>query len=198
MKHKLIMENWQLYEQRLLWEQEFDEFFNKHFVVLEEGFIDWAVSKGRDAKQAVMGVINDMKDWTAEKIKEFVQFMGKKMQAFLQGLRDKGLLGKWQSRKEQSALRLLMTNKHFDLAVMIFTTIAKMTGGFIVDKVAKMPELIQSVLKLLDNPVVALKELFGDISDIKTLIQKFMAYREDRKTLNVAQMGDWSDFGGLV
>ena len=195
---KLLMENWRLYEQQVLWEQEFDEFFNKHFVVLEEGFIDWAVSKGRDAKQAVMGVINDMKDWTAEKIKEFVMFMSNKMQAFLQALRDKRLLGKWQSRQEQSALSLLMTNKHFDLAVMIFTTIAKITGGFIVDKVAKMPELIQSILKLLENPVTALKELFGDISDIKTLIQKFMAYREDRKTLNVAQMGDWSDFGGLA
>jgi len=192
------MENWRLYEQQVLWEQEFDEFFNKHFVVLEEGFVDWAVSKGRDAKQAVMGVINDMRDWTAEKIKEFVQFMGNKMKAFLKALRDKKLLGKWQARKEQTAMSLLMTNKHFDLAVMIFTTIAKITGGFIVDKVAKMPELIQSILKLLENPVTALKELFGDISDIKTLIQKFMAYREDRKTLNVAQMGDWSDFGGLV
>ena len=36
---KLIMENWRLCEQRILWEQEYEQFFNNHFVVIEEGAV---------------------------------------------------------------------------------------------------------------------------------------------------------------
>ena len=112
-------------------------------------------------------------------------------------LRNKRLLGKWESRKELAAINLLGTRKHIDLAVMLLSTIAKITGGFIVDKVAKLPEILEKIKELLENPIVALKDLIGDVKDIKTVIDKFIEYRKDRKDVGGGVM-DWSDYGGLL
>ena len=193
---KLITE-WRLYEQQLLWEQEFEEFFNEHYLMLDEGAIDWVLQKGRQVKDTVVNTVSAMKDWTGEKIEAFVKFMLDKLRKFMEVLRNKRLLGKWESRKELAAINLLGTRKHIDLAVMLLSTIAKITGGFIVDKVAKLPEILEKIKELLENPIVALKDLIGDVKDIKTVIDKFIEYRKDRKDVGSGVM-DWSDYGGLL
>ena len=194
---KKIMTEWRLYEQKLLWEQEFEEFFKEHYLMLDEGTLDWVLQKGRQVKDTVANTVSAMKDWAGEKIEEFVTFMLDKLRKFMQGLRNKGLLGKWESRKELAAINLLGTRKHIDLAVMLLSAIAKISGGFIIDKVAKLPEILEKIKELLENPIMALKDLLGDVKDIKTVIDKFIEYRKDRKIVDTGPM-DWNDYGGLV
>ena len=194
---KKIMTEWRLYEQQLLWEQEFEEFFKEHYLMLDEGTLDWVLQKGRQLKDTVVNTVSAMKDWAGEQIEAFVKFMLDKLRKFMQGLRNKGLLGKWESRKELAAINLLGTRKHIDLAVMLLSAIAKITGGFIIDKVAKLPEILEKIKELLENPAVALASLLGDVKDIKTVIDKFIEYRKDRKDVGGGVM-DWSDYGGLV
>ena len=191
------MTEWRLYEQQLLWEQEFEEFFKEHYLMLDEGTLDWVLQKGRQVKDTVVNTVSAMKDWAGEQIEAFVKFMLDKLRKFMQGLRNKGLLGKWESRKELAAINLLGTRKHIDLAVMLLSAIAKITGGFIIDKVAKLPEILEKIKELLENPAVALASLLGDVKDIKTVIDKFIEYRKDRKDVGGGVM-DWSDYGGLV
>ena len=191
------MTEWRLYEQQLLWEQEFEEFFKEHYLMLDEGTLDWVLQKGRQVKDTVVNTVSAMKDWAGEQIEAFVKFMLDKLRKFMQGLRNKGLLGKWESRKELAAINLLGTRKHIDLAVMLLSAIAKITGGFIIDKVAKLPEILEKIKELLENPAAALASLLGDVKDIKTVIDKFIEYRKDRKDVGGGVM-DWSDYGGLV
>jgi hypothetical protein len=191
------MENWRTYQESHDHESEFQLFFEQHFCQLDEGLIDWAISKGKDLKDTVVNTIAAMKDWTHEKIVQYVKFMGQKLMEFFQNLRRKGVIGKNKSRQEQGAIKLLLTNKHIDLAVIIFTTIAKMTGGFVVDKLLKTPEIINKILEILSNPATEIKDLLGDLGDIKDMIAKFIDYRKDNKTL-AAQLGNWSNFGGLA
>ena len=196
---KLILENWRGYQQ----EAEFDAFIQEHFAWdLNEGFVDWVIDKGNAVKDTVKNVIAAMKDWTHEKIVEFVRYMSKKLEEFIAALRKKGLLKKYKARSEVGAIKLLRTNKHIDLAVLIFSTIAKMTGGFIVDKVVKLPEIIEKVMNILesltqDTAKEALKALFGDAVDIVDMIKKFIDFRKDKETL-AAKLGLWADFGGLA
>ena len=200
MKHELIMENWRGYlneEQRALQEQEFDQFFNEHFTIIDEGIIEDVVNAGRRVKDTVVNVIDDMKDWAHEEIVDFVKYMGNKFKQFIEALKAKGIFKKYRARVEMNAVSLLMTNKHIDLAVMVFTALAKLTGGFIVDKVKKIPEIIEKVLAFLENPLSTFKELVGDASDIVKMIQKFIEYRTDLGT-HAASMGAWDDFGGLA
>ncbi len=194
---KKLMTEWRLYERQILWEQEFEEFFREHYLMLDEGTLDWVLQKGRQVKDTVVNTVSSMRDWAGEKIEAFVTFMLDKLRKFMQGLRNKGLLGKWESRKELAAINLLGTRKHIDLAVMLLSTIAKITGGFIVDKVAKLPEILEKIKELLENPAAALVGLLGDVKDIKTVIDKFIEYRKDRKDVGGGVM-DWSDYGGLV
>ena len=194
---KLLIENWRIYEQQMLQEQEFDHFFNEHFTIIDEGFVEDVVNAGRRVKDTVVNVIDDMKDWAHEKIVDFVKYMGNKLKQFIEALKASGFFKKYRARAETNAIKLLMTNKHIDLAVMIFTAIAKLTGGFIIDKVAKAPEIIEKVLAMLETPIDSFKELVGDTSDIVKMIQKFKAYRQDQGT-HAAAMGAWDDFGGLA
>ena len=131
------MENWRLYEQQVLLEQEFDQFFNEHFMQLDEGPVDWVVSKATSLKDTIIGVIDGIKDWTHEKIVQFVKYMGDKFIKFIDLLRSKGVFRKYRARDERNAVRLLMTNKHIDLAVMVFSAFSKLSGGFVVDKLLK-------------------------------------------------------------
>ena len=191
---KLILENWRGYQQ----EAEFDAFIQEHFAWdLNEGFVDWVIDKGNAVKDTVKNVIAGMKDWTHEKIVEFVRYMSEKLEEFIAALRKKGLLKRYKARSEVGAIKLLRTNKHIDLAVLIFSTIAKMTGGFIVDKVVKLPEIIEKVMNILEAPEAAVKELFGDAVDIVNMIKKFIDFRKDKETL-AAKLGLWADFGGLA
>ena len=48
-------------------------FFEHHFCQLDEGLIDWAISKGRGLKDTVVNTIASMKDWAHEKIVHFVR-----------------------------------------------------------------------------------------------------------------------------
>ena len=194
---KLIMENWRDYQEAANYEREFELFFEQHFCQLDEGLIDWAISKGRGLKDTVVNTIGSMKDWAHEKIVQYVKFMGQKLMDFFTKLKKKGLLGKNRARNEKRAIQLLLTNKHVDLAVMIFTTIAKMTGGYVLDKVVKLPEIIEQIFDLLENPVSAMKDLLGDVGDVLDMIKKFIDYRKDNQSL-AAQLGNWQDFGGLA
>jgi len=194
---QLIMENWRAYQSQVLYEQELEDFFNKHFGVLDEGIVGDVINAGRTIKDTIVNVINDMKDWTEDKIKQFVKFMGQKMQAFIAQLKAKGVFKKYRARSETEAVKLLMTNKHIDLAVMIFTAAAKLTGGFVLDKIAQTPEIVEKFLEILENPVGTLKDLLGDFSDVAKMIQKFMVYRKDLNDPNFP-FKQWSDFGGLA
>lgn len=201
---KLIMENWRGYlneEERFLQEQEFEQFFNEHFTIIDENvigdFVRDVVRSGRRVKDTVVNVIAGIKDWTHEKIVNFVKYMGDKFKQFIEALRAKGIFKKYRARAEMNAVTLLMTNKHIDLAVMIFSALAKLTGGFIVDKVVKTPEIIKKVLEFLEDPLETFKDLVGDVSDIVKMVKKFIDYRKDRGT-HAAAMGTWDDFGGLA
>ena len=191
------MENWRNYQESANYEREFELFFEHHFCQLDEGFIDWAVSKGKDIKDTVVNTIGSMKDWAHEKIVEFVKFMGQKLMNFFDALRKKGLIRKNQQRREKSAIQLLLTNKHIDLAVMVFTTIAKMTGGYVLEKIVELPQILEQIFDLLENPVDAMKELLGDVGDVIDMIKKFIEFRKDTKSL-AAGLGNWQDFGGLA
>ena len=194
---KKIMTEWRLYEQQLLWEQEFEEFFKEHYLMLDEGTLDWVLQKGREVKDTVVNTIDGMKSWAVEKIEAFVKFMLDKFKKFIKALRSKGLLTKYGAREEIEAVELLGTRKHMDLAVMLLAAIAKITGGFIVDKVAKLPEILEKIKELLENPVVALRGLIGDVADVKKMIDKFIEYRKDREDIKKT-IPIWSDYGGLV
>jgi len=191
------MTEWRLYEQQILWEQEFEEFFKEHYLMLDEGTLDWVLQKGRQVKDTVANTISGMKNWAGEKIEAFVQFMLKKLRNFMQGLRNKKIIGKWDHKKELAAINLLGTRKHIDLAVILLSAIAKISGGFIIDKVVKLPEILEKIKDLLENPISALKDLLGNVKDIKTVIDKFIEYRKDRKIVDTGPM-DWDDYGGLV
>ena len=45
------MENWRNYQEAANYEREFELFFEHHFCQLDEGFIDWAVSKGKGIRE---------------------------------------------------------------------------------------------------------------------------------------------------
>ena len=193
---KLIMENWRIYEQEILLEQEFEQFFNENFGTLEEGPVDWVLGKANDIKNTVINVIDGMKNWTNEKIKGFVKFMANKLIQFIKLLRQKGIFKKYKARAETQAVKLLLTNKHIDLAVMIFSALAKLTGGFVVDKVVEAPKIIKKLTDILNNPM-AIKDLLGDVSDVVEMIKKFIEYRKDKTSFS-ARGAVWDDFGGLA
>ena len=122
--------------------------------------------------------------------------MGDKLLKFIGLLRSKGVFKKYKARNEQNAVRMLMTNKHIDLAVMIFSAFAKMSGGFVAEKLIQSPEIMKKFLDLLEDPT-KIKDVLGDVSDIIEIIKKFIEYRKDKETL-AGKMGLWQDFGGLA
>ena len=194
---KLIMENWRLYEQQALLEQEFDQFFKEHFMQVDEGVIDWVVDKATTVKDTIIGVIDGIKDWTHEKIVEFVKFMAGKLQKFVETLKEKGIYTHRQARKERQAITLLLTNKHIDLGVMVLSALAKMSGGFVVDQIVKVPETLKMFFDLLQDPTKLAALLGPETADVVRIIKKFIAYREDRKKVNMLTK-IWKDFGGMA
>ena len=173
-------------------EQEILDFLNEG---LHEGVVGdaWAYTKAK---------MTQMKDKGIEYAEKFVKSMGTKLVDLFQKLREKRLISKGQVRKEIAAIKLLMTRKHVELGVMILTALFKLTGGYIIDKVAKAPEIIEKIQQILTmlqggQVVEAIKELFGDIQDVAEMVKKFVAYHKD--TLKpAAYWGDWEEFGGLA
>ena len=89
---KLIMENWREYQESVNYDREFELFFEEHFCQLDEGFVDWAIRKGRGLKDTVTNTIAAMKDWAHDKIVEFAKFMGKKLMDIFSMVKRKGIL----------------------------------------------------------------------------------------------------------
>ena len=194
---KLIMENWRLYEQQTLLEQEFEQFFNEHFTQLDEGPIDWVLKKANTVKDTIIAVIDGMKDWTHDKIVQFVKFMAEKLKKFVDILYRKGVYS-WRNKNvEKGAIDLLLTNKHIDLGVMVFTALAKISGGFVVDKVLKAPEILKMFLDLLQDPTQLGVLLGPEKAEVVRIVKKFIKYREDRKELTPLTKV-WKNYGGMA
>ncbi len=172
-------------------EQEILDFLNED---LHEGLGDlWDYTKAKMTR---------MKDKGIEYAQKFVKSLGTKLVDLFNKLRQKRLIGKHQVRNEIAAVRLLMTRKHIELGVMILTALFKLTGGYVLDKVAKTPEIIEKIQQILTmlrggQVAEAIKELFGDLQDVAEMVKKFVAYHKD--TLKpAAYWGDWEEFGGLA
>tara|TARA_B100000029_G_scaffold311698_1_gene304226 strand:- start:74249 stop:74899 length:651 start_codon:yes stop_codon:yes gene_type:complete len=172
-------------------EQEILDFLNED---LHEGLGDlWDYTKAK---------MTQMKDKGIEYAQKFVKSLGTKLVDLFNKLRQKRLIGKHQVRNEIAAVRLLMTRKHIELGVMILTALFKLTGGYVLDKVAKTPEIIEKIQQILTmlrggQVAEAIKELFGDLQDVAEMVKKFVAYHKD--TLKpAAYWGDWEEFGGLA
>ncbi len=168
---------------------------------LDEGMLD----VGKSLWVATKQVLDDMKDWAKEKIIDFVKKIGAKLIQFFQALRKKGLLKKYAARKEIDAVNILLTNKHVDLAVLIFTAIFKLAGGYAIEKLIDAPETLKKVLEILEkirggDIVSAIQELFGDIKDVKDMIVKAIEYSKDtRKTgVGFTALGGYEELGGLA
>jgi hypothetical protein len=192
---KLILET---LEETLITEEEIRELLAPR---LNEGVLD----VGRSLWAATKQVLDDMKDWAKEKIIAFVKKIGAKLIQFFQALRKKGLLKKYAARNEIDAVNILLTNKHIDLAVLIFTAIFKLAGGLAIEKLIDAPETLKKVLEILEKirggeVVSAMKELFGDLKDVKDMIIKAIEYSKDtRKTgVGFTALGGYEELGGLA
>ena len=193
--HRLILETMQ---EELITEEEIIELLTPK---LEEGVLD----VGRGLWNATKDVLNDMRDWAREKIIAFIKKMGGKLVEFIQALRRKGVLKKYAARQEKEAVEILLTNKHIDLAVLIFSAIFRLAGGYALEKLAQAPELLEKVFEILEmiragDVLSALKMLFGDLRDLKNMISKAIEYSKDtRKTgLGYSALGNYEELGGLA
>ena len=173
-------------------EQEILDFLNEG---LDEGAIGdlWTYTKTK---------MTQMKDKGVEYVEKFVKTMGQKLIDLLSWARKKKLLGKYQSRNEIGAIRLLMTRKHIELGVMVLTALFKLAGGFVIEKVAAVPQIIEKIQEILTmiqggQIAEAFKELFGDVKMVIDMVKKFVAYHKDTLT-PAAQWGQWEEFGGLA
>jgi len=195
--HLLILETMQE-QQGLVTEEEIIELLTPS---LEEGMLDI----GRGLWSATKDVLEKMKDWAKEKIIEFCKKIGAKLKQFFRALKQKGVLKKYAARKEIDAVNILLTNKHIDLAVLIFTAIFKLAGGYALEKLLDAPETLQKVLNILGmiragNVVGAVKELFGDLSDLKDTINKAIEYSKDtrKQGAGFTALGNYEELGGLA
>lgn len=166
---------------------------------LNEGILD----VGRGLWDATKQTLDGMKDWAREKVVATVKKMGEKLIQFFQALKQKGILKKYAARNEINAVKTLLTNKHVDLAVMIFTAIFKLAGGYALDKLLKAPELLQKVLDILEmikggRIVNALRDLFGDLKDLKDMVVKAIDYSKDVKRAGWISLGNFEELGGLA
>jgi hypothetical protein len=167
---------------------------------LHEGVLDF----GSSLLNGVKGIYNSMKEWAHDKIVDFVKKMGNAYYKLIIKAREKKLIPKSQSHKEKSAIKLLLTKDHIDLAVSIFSAIFKLAGGYVVEKFLEMPEMLKRIGKILTdiqggNFMVALKDLFGDVKDLVDIIKSAIKFSKQLKKPNVGlAIGDYSEFGGLA
>ena len=80
---------------------------------------------------------------------------------------------------------------------MVLSALAKMSGGFVVDQIVKVPETLKMFFDLLQDPTKLAALLGPETADVVRIIKKFIAYREDRKKVNMLTK-IWKDFGGMA
>jgi hypothetical protein len=167
---------------------------------LNEGVVDFGKALFRSVKASMQKV----KDYTHEKLIQFVTNMGNRLIAFFKTMKKKGLMDKYKSRQEIKAIKTLLTNKHVDVAILIFTSIFKLAGGFALEKLVQIPEIFEKILEVLEmiksgRIEEALKTLFGDLGGAADMVKKFMDYSKDlKKPLGPATLGKWEEFGGRL
>lgn len=161
--------------------------------------------------EGIGGIISGMRDfydnikgWARPKIINFLKKMGDGYVDLLRKLRQNKIIGKIRQRTEERAMKLLLTNKHIDLAIALLGAMFKLAGGYALDKLLKMPEIIKKfsnvLIQLMDGDVVAaLIDLFGDLKDLKDIIKGAIEYSKDVNSSGFkAFFGDYSEFGGLA
>lgn len=149
---------------------------------------------------------DNIKGWARPKIINFLKKMGDGYVDLLRKLRQNKVIGKIRQRTEERAMKLLLTNKHIDLAIALLGAIFKLAGGYALDKLLKMPEIIEKfgnvLIEFLEDDgdvVTALVDLFGDLKDLKDIIKGAIEYSKDVKSSGFkAFFGDYSEFGGLA
>tara|TARA_R110002012_G_scaffold199918_1_gene368871 strand:+ start:9186 stop:9857 length:672 start_codon:yes stop_codon:yes gene_type:complete len=151
----------------------------EHFQV-NEGF----VQMGSNLLSGMKGFYNSIKNWGEENSIAFIKKMGAAYEEFAKKLRKKGVFKKYQLYDELSAIRLLLTQKHHGLALAIFGAIFKLAGGYVIEKIAKMPELLEKVKTVFEaiktgKPAEALKVLFGDVAELGDIIKKAISFSKD-------------------
>ena len=205
---KLIMENWRtkqqesltLFEMCGLDESERSVFNHSN---LEEGVITGLLDR-------VKNTYERMKDWTKEKTIQFIKKMGSGYIKFIEKLREKGVLKKYAARAEHTAMKMLMTNKHIDLALLIFTSLFNMVGGYAIEGLMNAKEKFETFLEVTDQIrsgdwTGAVETLFGeDPYQVIEIIKKAMeftkhlkSFRKDLKSM-AAHFGNFEEFGGLA
>lgn len=189
---KIIFENYRvgsLMEGETLMEManftEEEEKIFEHFQV-NEGIIQM----GANLLTGMKDFYNSIKEWGEEKSIEFVKKMGAAYEDFSKKLREKGVYKKYRLYDELGAIRLLLTKKHVGLALAIFGAIFKIAGGYAIEKIAKMPELLEQVKTVFeaikDGKIKgALRLLFGDVVELGDIIKKAIAFSADRENAEV-------------
>jgi hypothetical protein len=157
----------------------------EHFQV-NEGILQM----GTNLLTGMKDFYNSIKEWGEEKSINFVKKMGAAYEDFAKKLRKKGVFKKYQLYDELSAIRLLLTKKHVGLALAIFGAIFKLAGGYAIEKIAKMPELLEQVKTVFEaikagNAKGALKVLFGDVAELGDIIKKAISFSADRENAEV-------------
>ena len=202
---KLIMENWRSKQQESLTLLEMCGLDESERMVfnhsnLEEGVIAGLLDK-------VKNTYEKMKDWTKEKTIEFVKKMGNGYVNFIGKMRQKGIFKKYRARKEQDAMKLLLTNKHIDLALLILTSLFNMVGGYAVEGLMNAKEKFETFLEVTEQIrsgdwTGVVNTLFGeDPPEVVDIIKKAMEFSKD---LNDPKMkfkrafGNFEEFGGLA
>ena len=147
---------------------------------------------------------DNIKTWAEEKITSFLKKMGEAYVSLMNTLRNKGAINKARERNEIKAVKILLTNKHIDLAIAILGAMFKIAGGYAIDKLVQTPEIINKFSNILTqlqggDVKAALHDLFGDLDDLKDIIKGAIEYSRDvNKKVSGALFGDYSEFGGLA
>tara|TARA_B100000963_G_C22447659_1_gene589568 strand:+ start:140 stop:811 length:672 start_codon:yes stop_codon:yes gene_type:complete len=170
----------------------------EHFQV-NEGVL----TMGASLLSGMKNFYNSIKDWGKEKSIDFIKKMGAAYVEFAKKLRKKGVIKKYRLYDELGAIRLLLTKKHHGLALAIFGAIFKIAGGYAIEKIAKMPELLEKIKdvfeSIADGKVAqAMEMLFGDVKDLAEIIKQAIAFSKDARDseimsnigTNVPGMGD--------
>ena len=147
---------------------------------------------------------DNIKTWGEEKIISFLKKMGDAYVDLMRNLRKKRMIGKAKQRTEERAMKLLLTKKHIDLAIALFGAMFKLAGGYAIEALVKMPEIINKFSNILTqlrggDVKAALQDLFGDLGDLKDIIKGALEYSKDVNSSGFkAFFGDYSEFGGLA
>lgn len=172
-------------------------------LTLEEGVIDF----GKGLLNKVKTSYEKMKGWAENKKIDFVKKMGNGYNNFISKLREKGVIKKYAARREQQAMKLLLTNKHIDLALLLMTSLFNLVGGSAIETLIQTPEILKKFMEVTKHITsgafdTAIETLFGeDVPDVIEVIRKAMDYHKDlndpNKKIQMA-LGNFEEFGGMA